>query len=229
MSRVGWIAGVFCSSILLISGPAWAKAKPTVARTGMRAGQNISPEKVFAHKPFTADMVVKAGKKKDQTFEGKMYAGTHALRMDMRVRPGMESTTIVRYDKKVVWVLIPGQHRYMEMPISPRAGMMAALRDTDAKVELQSLGAEKVGEYECEKYRVQSTSQGHEYNGLVWIASSGSVKGLIVRAEDEKSGATTEYRNIQPGEPDASLFEVPAGYQKFKMPAMGGMSGIPHR
>ena len=227
MRAMKWFAAASCLSVLAISGSAWAGTNDSSTFPAAQSGQNVSADKIFSRKPFTADMVVNAGK--DRNFHGKMYAGNHALRMQMEVRPGVESTTIVRYDKKVIWVLMTDQKRYMEMPMNPRAGMMATLRDQDTKYEIKDLGAEKVGQYACEKYEIHWSRNGHESNGLVWVASSGGVKGMIVRAQDEKTGATTEYSNIQPGEPAASLFEVPAGYQKFDMPGMGGMSGIPQR
>ncbi len=229
MSRMGWLATVSCAAILAMSGAAWAGTNRSALRAGMQAGQSISPEKVFVHKPFTADMVVTSGKRNGQAIHGKMYAAEQAMRMDLEAEPGMESSTIVRFDKKVVWVLMPGEQRYMEMPITPRAGMTAALRNTGVKYELQDLGAEKVGSYDCEKYRVHWTDHEQSGSGFVWVATGGDVKGFIVRAEDEKSGATNEYRNIRPGAPPASMFEVPAGYQKMEMPGMGGMPGNPHR
>jgi outer membrane lipoprotein-sorting protein len=220
-----WFAAASCLSVLAISGPVWAGTNHPSATVAAQSGQNVSAEKIFSRKPFTANMVVNAS---DKTFRGKMYAGNHALRMELEVQPGMESTTIIRYDKKVLWVFMPGQKRYMEMPIGQRAGMVATLRNQETKYEIKDLGTEKVGQYACEKYQIHWSHNGHESNGLVWVASSGGVKGMIVRAQDETSGATTEYSNVQPGEPAASLFEVPAGYQKFDMPGMGGMPGIPH-
>lgn len=232
MRAMKWFAAASCLSVLAMTGPAWAGTNQPSAFAAAQSGQSVSAEKVFSRMPFTADMVVNAN---DKTFRGKMYAGNHALRMQVEVKPGMESTSIVRYDKKVIWVLMPGEKRYMEMPMTPRVGgMVATLRDQNTKSEIKDLGAEKIGRYACEKYRIHWTHNGHESNGLVWVASSGDVKGLIVRAEDEKSGATTEYSNIRPGEPAATLFELPAGYQKFDMhdgwsAGVNGKPGIPHR
>lgn len=225
MRAMKWFAAASCLSILAITGPAWAGTNRPSGFAAAQSGQNVSADKIFSRKPFTADMVVQANKK---TFRGKMYAGNHALRMQVLVHPGMESTTIIRYDKKVLWVLIPDQKQYMEMPIGHRAGMVATLRNKDAKYRIKDLGAEKVGQYACEKYQIHWSQNGKESDGLVWLASSGNVKGLMVRTRNEKDGATTEYSNIQPGEPAASLFELPAGYQKVDMPAMGGRPGVPH-
>jgi outer membrane lipoprotein-sorting protein len=209
-----WLAASALVAAAALGG--WATVN---ARAG--AAAQIGGKSFYNRKPFTADMVMTGGRGGEkQSREGKVYAGANAYRMDMEIQAEMKTTMIVRYDKKVVWMLMPGQQRYMEMPITPRAGMMSALRDSDAKVETKDLGPDKVGEYTCEKYRVHTVSQGHDYNGSVWIGKGGDADGFIVKTQDEQTGASMEYRNIHPGEPDASLFEVPAGYQKFQMPGM---------
>lgn len=221
MKKTGWAVAVSLVPILALAIFGWAGTIPQQA--GTSAPATGAAKEYFNRKPFSADMVMSMNGNKEMTRQGKISAGDHAMRMEMEVQPGMQSTIIVRYDKKVVWMLIPGQQRYMEMPLTPRAGVFAQLRNTGAKVDMQDLGPEKVGEYDCEKYRFHSTSQGVATSGLAWVASSGEAKGFIVRTEDEKSGAMMEFRNIRPGEPPASLFEVPAGYQKMEMPAMPGM------
>jgi hypothetical protein len=228
MSRMNWIARVSCAAIVATGGAAWAQANRPAPGSVAQAGESISPAKVFVRKPFTADMVMTSAKQNGLTIHGKMYAAEQAMRMDLEALPGMETSTIVRFDKKVVWVLMPGEQRYMEMPITPSAGMMATLHASGTKYELRDLGGEKVGSYACEKYRAQWTDHGQSGSGFVWVAKDGDVKGFIVRAEDEKSGATNEYRNIHPGEPPPSLFEVPAGYEKMEMPRPGA-PGSSHR
>ncbi|MDE3136961.1 MAG: DUF4412 domain-containing protein [Acidobacteriota bacterium] len=222
MSKMGWLSAVSCAAMVAMSASAWAATNRPGTLTGAQAGRSVAPEKVFVRKPFTADMVVTSARQNGQTLHGRMYAGNQAMRMDLEMEPGMDTSTIVRFDKKVVWMLMPGEQRYMEMPITPRAGMMATLHNSGVKYELRDLGAVKVGSYSCEKYRVHWTDQGQNGSGFVWVASTGTVKGFIVRAEDEKTGATNEYHNIQPGEPSASLFDLPAGYEKMDLPA-------PHR
>lgn len=196
-----------------------------VAGAGMRAqspAQNSKTQSPFNYKPFTADMTM-TGRMGSQ--QGKVYAGENAYRTEMTMRQGMSMATIIRYDKKVVWMLMPG-NRYMEMPIGQRSGMTGAVRDKNAKIESQDLGPEKVGAYDCEKYRVHTVTATYDGTGLVWVGKSGDTEGFPIKIEDEKSGTTIEYSNIKTGEPDASVFELPAGYQKMEMPNMPGM--MPH-
>lgn len=226
MRKTRWAAAVSFASILALGATGMARTNPPAAQ---QQGKSVAAKDVLQRKPFTADMVVTTGKAERQTFHGKIYAGEHALRMDIQAQPGLESTNIIRFDKKVVWVLIPNQHMYMEMPLSHDTGMMSALRDSETQYTIRDLGAERVGAYDCEKYSVHWQRQGHESNGLVWIGRSGQAKGFIVRAEDGRTGATSEYRNIQPGEPPASLFEVPAGYRKMQAFGQPGGFSKPHK
>ena len=218
MRKTRWAMPVVCAGFLIMAVAGWAKAN--LRQAAAQANQNSSEKTIFNRRPFSADMVITPGKNSGQQIHGKIFAGNHAMRMEMEVRPGMESVSIVRYDKKVVWILIPGQQRYMEMPLTGRAGVIAELRDPSIQYEVQNLGADKVGEYACEKYQVRWKNKGEEYNSLVWIDASGAAKGFVVRTEDEKTGAISQFENIRPGEPDGSVFEVPAGYQKMEMPGM---------
>ncbi|HEV2389041.1 MAG TPA: DUF4412 domain-containing protein [Candidatus Acidoferrales bacterium] len=195
----------------------------TLASAGLGT-QNSASKLPFNYKPFSADMAM-TGRMGSQ--QGKVYMGENAYRTEMTGRQGMAMATIMRFDKNVVWMLMPG-NRYMEMAMGERAGMMGALHDKTSKIDTQDLGADKVGEYDCEKYRVHTVTANYETTGLVWIGKSGDAKDFLVKTEDEKSGISVEYSNIKPGEPDASLFEVPAGYQKIQMPNMPGMPGMPH-
>jgi hypothetical protein len=221
MSKRAWATAVSLASILALAATGWAGTHRQ--QKSAPASRNASANTSFYRKPFTADMTLTTANGK--THSGKAWFGHQAMRMDVEIQPGMESDVIIRFDKKVIWVLMPGRHAYLEMPATFRAGMLASVLDKDAKTEKQDLGPEKVGQYECEKYRVHATSHGQETNGFVWVASRGKVKGYIVRTEQEKTGAVAEFSNIQPGEPAASLFEVPAGYRKIQAPAM---SGMPH-
>jgi hypothetical protein len=214
--RKAWLTSSWLFLALALMGWAGVNLRARAAA----AVQTNDATPFFNRKPYTADMTFTTGRNKNQVHHGKIYAGTQAVRMDMEIQPGMKSTMIIRYDKRVVWMLMPGQSRYMEMPINPRVGLLGALRDSDAKVEREDLGAEMVGDYNCEKYRIHSVSQGHEYDGVVWVGKGGPADGFLVKTQDAKSGATSEFSNIQPGEPPASDFQVPAGYEKFQMPGM---------
>jgi len=167
-------------------------------------------------KPFSADQVRTTRKK---TTTGKVYAIENAMRSEAEDK-GKKSISIIRFDRKVMWVLMPDQKMYLEMPWGDPAEWAATTKG--AQVLRESLGAEQVGAFHCDKTRVTATYQGMTSVYTEWVARE--LDGFVVKRQDEKGSWSTEYKNVQLGAPDPSLFEIPAGYQKM---SMGGMSSLP--
>jgi hypothetical protein len=162
--------------------------------------------------PFSAEVINTFGK---ETHRGKIYTIEKAMRMEGEEQ-GQKGITIIRYDRKVMWILMPEQKMYMEM------GNLGAGADWSrlegAKVQRESLGTEQVGPYHCDKSRVRVTYEGKVYTSIQWAAKE--LDGFVVKTQGEKGEWTTEYQNIRLGPQDPSLFEIPSGYQKM---SMGGM------
>jgi len=169
------------------------------------------------HKPaFSADQVQVVGKR---TTTSKVYSSEKAVRIEKEEK-GKQSITIMHLDRKAVWVLNPEQKTYMDMGGLGAAGADMASSMEGAKVQRDPLGAEQVGAYHCDKFRVQTTYEGHVYTGVEWDAKE--LDGFPVKYADEKGSWSKEYQNVKLGPQDASLFEVPAGYQKIDLGAMFG-------
>lgn len=192
-----------------------AAAADTPAASGVAPAEAGASEGNFDNvslKPFSADMI--------STYQGqkhrmKVYSREKAFRMEMN-EGGQSSVTILRYDRRLMWSIVPAQKMYMEMPLQPGRSMTEASNDPEAKVVREVLGTEKVGPYTCIKSRVQVTSQGQTFIGLQWAAQE--LDGFVVKMVDEKSGSTVEYENVKLGAPDAALFEPPVGYTRMQMP-----------
>lgn len=148
------------------------------------------------------------------TYHGKMYADRKALRTDIDMEPGLTASVIIRYDKGVAWVLMPS-HRYIQTPIQERTDLLSMLRDGRAHIQKDDLGAESVGAYPCEKYHVVATEKGQRETGLIWVAKQRSLKGFIVKAQDERTQERITFSDIQMAAPKPAVFEIPAGYQKL--------------
>lgn len=165
-------------------------------------------------RPFSADYVATA---EGERVVGKTYVSENAMRQELE-RQGQASIIIIRFDRNVMWTILPAQRMYMEIPTGSARDLSEAIRDPNAKVERELLGNEKVGAYTCAKYRVRVTEpQGKTYSGIQWAAKE--LDGLIVKIQDDQTGGTVEYQNVRLGPPDPALFEAPAGYQKTAMPA----------
>jgi len=81
-----------------------------------------------------------------------------------------------------------------------------------AKFKQEKVGSETVNGYKTEKFRMTATidlmGQAHTETSSIWMAKEFDIP---VRMQDEEKVA--ELRNIKKGEPEASLFEIPAGYE----------------
>jgi len=163
---------------------------------------------------FSADQVQTIGGK---TSTAKVYESDKAVRLEKEEK-GQQSITIMRLDRKAVWVLNPAQKTYMDMGGIGAGGADMASKMEGAKVEREALGSEQVGVYHCDKYRVKTTYEGKVYTGIEWDAKE--LDGFPVKQADEKGKWSKEYQNVKLGTQDTALFEVPSGYQKIDL---GGM------
>lgn len=163
---------------------------------------------------FSADVVHTVGKK---VTNEHVYSSDKAVRIEKDER-GKHSITIMRLDRKAVWVVMPDQKAYMDMGGLGEGAMELSTGMSGAKTDRQTLGSEQVGPYHCEKFRVQTTYEGHIYTGLEWDAKE--LGGFPVKQADEKGSWSKAYQNVKLGAQDPSLFEIPAGYRKLDL---GGM------
>lgn len=162
---------------------------------------------------FSADQVRTAG---TRTTTSKIYVSGNAVRVETEQR-GRQTITIMRLDRKIMWVMMPAQKMYTQTS-NVETDPSQFGENGDLKAERVSLGSEQVGSYSCEKYRVHSVLDGREYAHFEWTTKE--LGGLVVKMQSEKGDWTTEYRNIHAGPQDPSLFEVPAGYQKMNLSGM---------
>ena len=109
-------------------------------------GTRVNAQAIF--QPFSADQVHNMLKK---TTTGKVYATEKAMRLESE-ETGKKSISIMRFDRKAMWILMPDQKRYMEMRWLSTPDLAAFQKD--AKVQRESLGSEQVGSFHCDKYRV---------------------------------------------------------------------------
>ena len=160
--------------------------------------------------PFSADQIVSQGGQVQS--RGRVYMHGKRYRMEME-QQGQQSIVIMRYDRQVMWMLMPAQNTYMEMPLQEGRSMMDAAQDPGSKMERELLGQEKVGPYNCDKYRVRVTSGGGTWTGIHWSAPE--LKDFVVKMLDEGSNTVIEYQDISLAPPDPALFELPPGYRKM--------------
>jgi hypothetical protein len=164
-------------------------------------------------KDFSADMI---NKTKAGISQGKIFVSKDKTRMETP-----ESISITRMDKKVVWILMPKEKKYMEQAFDP-AKAAATSEKVNGEIERKLLGQEVIDGRKTDKYQVTYTQNRKKETMLQWIASG---LAMPVKMAAVDNSWTMEYKNIKTGKQADSLFEVPAGYEKFSvaMPSIKNM------
>ncbi len=159
----------------------------------------------------------------DRVIESERGAMTHKVhhaglkeRSEMQMG-GMASVMILRGDKKLAYMLMPAQKMYMEMDFT-KAREQAGGTPAEA-AEITKEGTETVEGFSTTKYKLVTADK--KAAGFMWFTDDGiAVKmDLLSRESAKKARMTMTLKNVQVGDQDDALFEVPAGYTK--MPGMG--------
>ena len=170
---------------------------------------------------LSADFVMTSG---GFSSSGTMYFTADKIRVDMNSPQKM--STITRMDKKVVWNIMHDQKSYMEMPFA-EGRKPKVDREYAGEIERKLVGKETIDGHPTEKYLITYKESNNTNKVYQWWATD---INFPVKTEDVDGQWKQEYKNIKMGKQDDSLFEIPAGYEKFQMPA--GMmipGGMKHR
>lgn len=161
---------------------------------------------------FTARLIFKAD---GQEMHGKIFLKGQKIRQELQDE-GEFQVSIVRPDRKVVWVLMPAEKMYMEMPFTEEAQKKFMLKKPDEnQTRMRYMGTETVNGFECDKYEVSPDQEGQPAKEYVWVAKKLGVPIKYVSPE-----GSMEYRDIKLGEVEDSAFELPQWFKKVEMPPM---------
>jgi len=180
--------------------------------------------------PFSADMQLSSqrGGRPAHDVAGKMYVSQKHMRMDLQ-EPNLHSGAIIitNFATQTTDTLIPDQHMYMEFSADQaaarRPGMgpsIKPLKDPsnpcagDPGSSCKKVGVEDVNGRSCDHWQI-TDSQGKVSN--VWVDQK-----LHFPIKSVTSDTSWQLSNIKEGEPEASLFEIPSGYQKMDLGQMMG-------
>jgi hypothetical protein len=166
---------------------------------------------------FSADMVMTSGGK---TTTSKVFTKGDKSRMEPQGQP---TYSIVRNDKKLMWMVMTDQKAYMEMTADPKQAPQSGDKVT-GEVSRKLIGKETIDGRSTEKYEVTFKDGNKTEKMYQWMATD--LKFPVKMAAVDGSW-TMEYKNIKMGAQADSLFEVPSGYKKMAMPAMPQMPKMP--
>lgn len=160
---------------------------------------------------FTANMILKDG---DKLMPGKIYVKGDKMRHEFLDEQG-HTVTIVRKDKKLVWVVLPQDRVYVEMPLN-RALPGQFLQVPDNALRKRKICTEIISGYPTE--RLQVTVPGDAFGPVIqtfWVCDR---LGLPLKMECKEKNFSVEYKDIKEGPVADRLFELPTGYRKMTKP-----------
>jgi hypothetical protein len=163
---------------------------------------------------FSALMMVKDDVK---TMPGKIYVSDGKMRQEFVDERG-QTITIVRPDQKVIWVILPRQQSYMEMPLTKKLPGQFIQIPPQA-VGKRLVGPERLNGYDAEKYEVSvPVGRGLEKQ-TYWVATK---LGLPIKMECRERQFSLEYKSIKEEKVPERLFNLPPGLQKVT--SIGGFA-----
>ena len=189
---------------------------------------------VFAQEDFSANVVTQKDGKSTTT-PTKIYITKDKMRFESSQPNGHSGAMIVNFSNQTSDVLMPEQKMYMEFAqgqgpgVQRTQGLFRVGDVEDACGQWQKIVAKPGGT--CRKVGSE-TVNGRSTIKYQGTSASGEVSNVWldpklrfpVKWEGKNGGG--ELQDIKEGSQPASLFEIPADYQKMQMPA--GMPNMPH-
>lgn len=169
---------------------------------------------------YSADRIMET---EGNTFTGRVYSsgGRERTEIDMQ---GMPSVMILRPDRQLGWMLMPAQRMYQELDFA-KARQQAGTGPSD-EVTITEEGADTVEGLATTKYKL--LMKDGSAGGFIWFTADGIAVKMDLLSKDggRKSRMTVTLRNLQVGDVDPQLFELPTGYTAMpSFPGMGAGKG----
>ena len=184
--------------------------------------------------PFSGDVQITSehGGRGGGDMNGKIYVAREHMRLDMESGPRGGASVITNFPTKTTDILMPDRHMYMEVSadqqaMARRPGMAPQIKPfadpnnpcaNDTAKTCKKIGVEQVNGRTCDHWEI-TDKEGQVTNA--WIDQK-----LHFPIKEITPSSTWQVTNIQEGDQPASLFVVPAGYQKMDLgQMMQGMGG----
>jgi len=149
------------------------------------------------------------------TVLGRIFVKDGKMRQEFNDAEG-QTITILRPDKKMVWVLLPQNRVYMEVPLKIKWPGQFIQIPPDAR-QKRLVGSERISGYDAEKYEVSVAARGGLERQIFWVPAK---MGVPIKVEIPDRKFSIEYKNIHEGGVADRLFEIPPGYEKVSKPAL---------
>lgn len=174
---------------------------------------------------FKANVKMKDGSD-GRTSTGTMYFGGAKLRTEL-TSDGQSAIVLIDPASKTQYMLMPTERTYMQMPVGQGPGSMKVTGPSDpanpcgggsGNTDCVRGERESVNGYDAVRWDYTSAAG---VRTRAWISTK---LRFTVKSQDD-DGSSMELSNIAEGPQPASLFGIPAGYQKMDVAMAGGMGG----
>jgi len=175
---------------------------------------------------FSADLI-RADEDNDKE-TSRVYVKGDLRREDIMDEGEVEGWVIYRPDKGVMWHVSPDDDMYVEVPLDIGGDdIVEQVNRLEGSTTMKALGMEKLHGFDCEKtqYKYHEGGQG---GVMVWYSKALDYPIRIVQ-QDLAGNAmqTVEIKNVDQAAVPASMFDIPAGYEKMTIPTMPEMPDAP--
>lgn len=173
---------------------------------------------------YMGDLVMTAG---EDALTGKVYhSATGKDRREITVR-GRTQTTVMRYDKKIIYLLVPEAKMYAQAELNSAQGPMAGLEG--GKVTRVKDGEEVINGEKTTRYKMTFTAKdGRSSEALLWLTHDDiAMKMTGGKDKPEDKGFAMEVKNLKRAPQSAKLFELPADYKLLPPNAFSGGQPAP--
>ena len=175
---------------------------------------------------YSGDEVVETAESKSKS---KVYSTPTMERREMS-EGGQQMIAITRHDKKVMWTLMPEEKMFMSVPIGQSVKQKEDKTDLAAyKIEQTPMGQETLNGIVMNKGKMIMTGKdGSKMGGFMWTTKEGIIAKMdaLSLEKGKKDRFKLEMTNLKIAKQPADLFEIPQGYEKMDMDAMGAMEGM---
>lgn len=162
----------------------------------------ITPLSAFGAE-FSAMLIFK---QKGRVMPGKIYIKDGKMRQDFIDERG-HTITIVRRDQRRIWVIMPWEKKYVELPLGVHLPGQFLEIPSEA-ISRRRVCSEEVCGYQVDRIQVTLPDGSVE---IYWVA----VKlGLPIKKDCPSQQYTVEYSNINERKLEDRLFEVPPDCKK---------------
>jgi hypothetical protein len=164
---------------------------------------------------YNATSVIGAG---ERAVPGRLWRTRSALRHEGK-QQGRPLTVIARIDRNLCWLVLAEPRFAIETELSALDLPLSVLNGEGGMRELRE-GRERVNGLDTTRIRVErDAGSGSSFTGHVWATDQGVVARLAGEGESRgRRGRTLmNFRDVQIGPVDPSLFEAPRGVQLVRV------------